>query len=49
MCYNITMKFEQFKKIPRLTRECVVTEKLDGCFDYNSKILTDIGYISIGG
>lgn len=24
------MKFEPFNKIPRLNRECVITEKLDG-------------------
>ena len=26
----MVMKFEEFKKIPRLSRECVITEKLDG-------------------
>ena len=26
----MTPEFIEFKKIPRLTRECVVTEKIDG-------------------
>lgn len=42
------MEFVKFNKIPRLNRNCVITEKIDGCFDYKSKILTDKGYISIG-
>ena len=42
------MDFQKFNKIPRLSRDMVITEKLDGCFDYNSRILTDMGYECIG-
>jgi len=42
------MRFVEFKKIPRLSRDIIISEKIDGCFDYKSRILTDKGYISIG-
>ncbi|MCH7724071.1 MAG: site-specific DNA-methyltransferase [Bacteroidetes bacterium] len=42
------MEFQKFDKIPRLNRDMVITEKIDGCFDYNSRILTNSGYECIG-
>lgn len=42
------MEFIGFNKIARLSREMIISEKLDGCFDYKSRILTDKGYIPIG-
>ncbi len=29
----MTIDFEEFPKIPRLKRECVISEKIDGAFD----------------
>jgi len=41
-------EFHAFKKIPRLSRDIIVTEKIDGCFNYQSRVLTYNGYKPIG-
>jgi len=37
-----------FPKMARLLREVVITEKIDGCSHYGSKVNTDTGYMAIG-
>lgn len=41
------MNFPEFKKIPRLSRECVITEKIDGTNGL-IEIIEDPGYVILG-